>query len=205
MIHLCTMIAIFKLGTLFLCVLPHLIYFQCLSCQLMVTIIPSRRNCQNSALCQGNVKQQKRLESHENEFRFCYLMINLPSLKSIGFGDAGDVFIRHRIDSKSGYITNQLACPPGTRLPSFLLCVTPQFFSSPWLRRKCSDFKVQSLSGFRAGSAISYSAYVFPDKWVNSLFHQWYLPTALLNAVVCTAISCYSRCSENVCMCLCEW
>lgn len=43
------------------------------------------------------------------------------------------------------------------------------------------------------GSAITYSAYIFPDKWVNSTFHQLYVPIAVLNTVVCTALSCYSR------------
>lgn len=49
-----------------------------------------------------------------------------------------------------------------------------------------------------SGSAISYSAYVFPDKWVNSFFHQWYIPIAMLNTVICTAIACYSRYNENI-------
>lgn len=44
-----------------------------------------------------------------------------------------------------------------------------------------------------AGSAISYSAYVFPDKWVNGVFHQWFLTLAVLNTLVCTSLSCYSR------------
>lgn len=44
-----------------------------------------------------------------------------------------------------------------------------------------------------AGSAISYSAYIFPDKWVNGWFHQWFVTLAVLNMVICTSMSCYSR------------
>ncbi|KAF3686671.1 Membrane progestin receptor gamma-B [Channa argus] len=43
------------------------------------------------------------------------------------------------------------------------------------------------------GSAITYSAYVFPDKWVNSFFHQCYIPIAVLNTIICTSLACYSR------------
>jgi hypothetical protein len=43
------------------------------------------------------------------------------------------------------------------------------------------------------GSAITYSAYVIPDKWVNSSFHQYYIPIAVVNTVICTALACYSR------------
>ncbi|XP_075875606.1 membrane progestin receptor gamma-B isoform X2 [Nelusetta ayraudi] len=64
---------------------------------------------------------------------------------------------------------------------------------SPRARHICFFFDYGAVSFYALGSAISYSAYVFPDKWVNGLFHQWYLPIALLNTVVCTAMSCYSR------------
>ncbi|KAK5874277.1 hypothetical protein PBY51_019240 [Eleginops maclovinus] len=57
----------------------------------------------------------------------------------------------------------------------------------------CFFFDYGALSFYSLGSAISYSAYVFPDKWVNSFFHQWYVPMAMLNTVVCTGLACYSR------------
>lgn len=49
-----------------------------------------------------------------------------------------------------------------------------------------------------AGSAIIYSAYVFPDKWVNSFLHQCYVPMAMLNTVICTGLACYSRYGERI-------
>ncbi len=49
-----------------------------------------------------------------------------------------------------------------------------------------------------AGSAIIYSAYVFPDKWVNSFFHQCYIPIAVFNTVICTCLACYSRYGEKI-------
>lgn len=43
------------------------------------------------------------------------------------------------------------------------------------------------------GSAITYSSYSFPDKWVNSTFHKYYVPIAVVNSVISTALACYSR------------
>lgn len=43
------------------------------------------------------------------------------------------------------------------------------------------------------GSAMTYSAYVVPDKWVNSTFHLCYIPIAVFNTVICTGLACYSR------------
>uniref|UniRef100_A0A3Q3VJ30 Progestin and adipoQ receptor family member VI n=1 Tax=Mola mola TaxID=94237 RepID=A0A3Q3VJ30_MOLML len=60
-------------------------------------------------------------------------------------------------------------------------------------RHICFFFDYGALSFYSLGSAISYSAYVFPDKWVNGVFHQSYLPIALLNSVLCTSVACYSR------------
>ncbi|KAF3832906.1 hypothetical protein F7725_026571 [Dissostichus mawsoni] len=60
-------------------------------------------------------------------------------------------------------------------------------------RHICFFFDYGALSFYSLGSAISYSAYVFPDEWVNSLFHQCYVPMAVLNTVVCTGLACYSR------------
>ncbi|KFP43869.1 Membrane progestin receptor gamma-B, partial [Chlamydotis macqueenii] len=43
------------------------------------------------------------------------------------------------------------------------------------------------------GTAPYSSAYVFPAEWVNSTFHRCYVPIAMLNTVVSTGLSCYSR------------
>ncbi|KAG8440810.1 hypothetical protein GDO86_006519 [Hymenochirus boettgeri] len=50
-----------------------------------------------------------------------------------------------------------------------------------------------ALSLYSLGSAIAYSAYVFPDRWVGSSFHLWFVSSAVLNAVICTGLACYSR------------
>ncbi|KAM7424492.1 hypothetical protein PAMA_000708 [Pampus argenteus] len=63
-------------------------------------------------------------------------------------------------------------------------------------RHICFFFDYGALSFYSLGSAITYSAYVFPDKWENSLFHQCYIPIAVLNTVICTALACYSRFPE---------
>ncbi|KFV13548.1 Membrane progestin receptor gamma-B, partial [Pterocles gutturalis] len=43
------------------------------------------------------------------------------------------------------------------------------------------------------GSALAYSAYIFPEEWVDSTFHRCYVPAAVFNSVVSTSLSCYSR------------
>uniref|UniRef100_UPI003AAE7D4C membrane progestin receptor gamma-B isoform X2 n=1 Tax=Centroberyx gerrardi TaxID=166262 RepID=UPI003AAE7D4C len=63
-------------------------------------------------------------------------------------------------------------------------------------RHICFFFDYGALSFYSLGSAITYSAYVFPDKWVDSIFHQCYIPIAVLNTVICTALACYSRFPE---------
>ncbi|XP_069561742.1 membrane progestin receptor gamma-B isoform X2 [Brachyistius frenatus] len=63
-------------------------------------------------------------------------------------------------------------------------------------RHICFFFDYGALSFYSLGSAIVYSAYVFPDKWVNGSFHQWYVHIAVLNTVVCTTLACYSRFPE---------
>lgn len=63
----------------------------------------------------------------------------------------------------------------------------------------CSKFTFFTvICCYTTGSAISYTAYIFPDKWVNGFFHQCYLPIAVLNTLLCTTLSCYSRCDEKV-------
>lgn len=43
------------------------------------------------------------------------------------------------------------------------------------------------------GSALAYSAYVFPAEWLDSTFHHCYIPIAVFNTVISTSLSCYSR------------
>ncbi|XP_047219510.1 membrane progestin receptor gamma-B isoform X1 [Girardinichthys multiradiatus] len=68
-------------------------------------------------------------------------------------------------------------------------------FSTMSLRARhiCFFFDYGALSLYSLGSAIVYSLYAFPDKWLNSSFHQWYIPIAVANTVICTVLACYSR------------
>lgn len=43
------------------------------------------------------------------------------------------------------------------------------------------------------GSAIAYSAYTFPDALVHTTFHDYYVTLAVLNTIISTGLSCYSR------------
>lgn len=43
------------------------------------------------------------------------------------------------------------------------------------------------------GSAIAYCAYSFPDTLVRATFRDYYLTLAVLNTIVSTGLSCYSR------------
>ncbi|XP_050568958.1 membrane progestin receptor gamma isoform X3 [Cygnus atratus] len=60
-------------------------------------------------------------------------------------------------------------------------------------RHICYFFDYAALSMYSLGSALAYSAYVFPDEWVSSTFHHCYVPIAVFNTVVSTSLSCYSR------------
>ncbi|XP_009873971.1 PREDICTED: membrane progestin receptor gamma-like, partial [Apaloderma vittatum] len=60
-------------------------------------------------------------------------------------------------------------------------------------RHICYFFDYAALSIYSLGSALAYSAYVFPAEWVNSTFHHCYVPIAVFNTVVSTSLSCYSR------------
>ncbi|KAF5907616.1 kinesin-like protein KIF23 isoform X3, partial [Clarias magur] len=60
-------------------------------------------------------------------------------------------------------------------------------------RHICFFFDYGALSFYSLGSAITYSSYVFPEKWVNSVFHKYYIPIAMLNSVLSTGLACYSR------------
>lgn len=60
-------------------------------------------------------------------------------------------------------------------------------------RHICFFFDYAALSFYSLGSAVVYSAYVFPDKWVNGSFHRCFVPIAVFNTIVCTILACYSR------------
>lgn len=46
---------------------------------------------------------------------------------------------------------------------------------------------------FSPGSAIAYSAYAFPDALMRTTFCDYYVTLAVLNTIVSTGLSCYSR------------
>ncbi|NXC26834.1 MPRGB protein, partial [Campylorhamphus procurvoides] len=60
-------------------------------------------------------------------------------------------------------------------------------------RHICYFFDYAALSMYSLGSALAYSAYVFPLEWVGSTFHHCYVPVATLNTILSTSLSCYSR------------
>ncbi|XP_072807255.1 membrane progestin receptor gamma isoform X6 [Vicugna pacos] len=60
-------------------------------------------------------------------------------------------------------------------------------------RHICYFLDYGAVSLFSLGSAIAYSAYVFPDSLVCSTFHDYYVGLAVLSAVTSTGLSCYSR------------
>ncbi|XP_076852158.1 membrane progestin receptor gamma-B-like isoform X1 [Brachyhypopomus gauderio] len=68
-------------------------------------------------------------------------------------------------------------------------------FSSMSMRARhlCFFFDYGALSLYSLGSAITYSAYVMPDAWVKGPFHMCYVPMAIFNTTLCTAMACYSR------------
>ncbi|XP_056317628.1 membrane progestin receptor gamma-B isoform X2 [Danio aesculapii] len=66
-------------------------------------------------------------------------------------------------------------------------------------RHICYFFDYGALSFYSLGSAISYSAYVFPDAWLSSSFHAYYIPVAVFNTILSTSLACYSRFSERQC------
>ncbi|XP_072258663.1 membrane progestin receptor gamma isoform X2 [Pyxicephalus adspersus] len=64
-------------------------------------------------------------------------------------------------------------------------------------RHICFFLDYGALSLYSLGSAIAYSAYVFPDRWVNSAFHLYFVPLAVFNTIISTGMSCYSRFPEE--------
>ncbi|XP_018108813.1 membrane progestin receptor gamma-B isoform X2 [Xenopus laevis] len=63
-------------------------------------------------------------------------------------------------------------------------------------RHICFFLDYGAVSLYSLGAAIAYSAYVFPDRWVGGTFHRWYVPCAVMNTIICTALACYSRIPE---------
>ncbi|KAL2094054.1 hypothetical protein ACEWY4_011366 [Coilia grayii] len=60
-------------------------------------------------------------------------------------------------------------------------------------RHICFFFDYGAISLYSLGSAVAYSSYTFPEKWVNSTFHHWYVSLAVLNSIICTTLACCSR------------
>ncbi|NWW79615.1 MPRGB protein, partial [Climacteris rufus] len=60
-------------------------------------------------------------------------------------------------------------------------------------RHICYFCDYAALSLYSLGSALAYSAYVFPLEWVGSTFHDCYIPVAVFNTIISTGLSCYSR------------
>ncbi|KAG5274063.1 hypothetical protein AALO_G00158740 [Alosa alosa] len=68
-------------------------------------------------------------------------------------------------------------------------------FSSMSVRARhiCFFFDYGAITLYSLGSAVVYSSYAFPERWVNNTLHRWYVPIAVLNSVICTALACCSR------------
>ncbi|KAM8804360.1 membrane progestin receptor gamma [Eudromia elegans] len=60
-------------------------------------------------------------------------------------------------------------------------------------RHVCYFLDYAALGTYSLGSALAYSAYVFPREWLGGTFHLCYVPIAVLNAVLGTGLACYSR------------
>ncbi|XP_061451371.1 membrane progestin receptor gamma isoform X2 [Rhineura floridana] len=63
-------------------------------------------------------------------------------------------------------------------------------------RHICYFFDYGALTLYSLGSAVAYSAYIFPEEWINSTFHHYYVSIAVLNTILTTSLSCYSRFTE---------
>lgn len=60
-------------------------------------------------------------------------------------------------------------------------------------RHICYFLDYGAVNLFSLGSAIAYSAYTFPDTLVCTTFHDYYVAMAVLNTILSTGLSCYSR------------
>nr|XP_019581201.1 PREDICTED: membrane progestin receptor gamma isoform X2 [Rhinolophus sinicus] len=61
------------------------------------------------------------------------------------------------------------------------------------VRHICYFLDYGAVNLFSLGSAIAYSAYAFPDVLVCTTFRDFYVTLAVLNTIVSTGLSCYSR------------
>ncbi|XP_069842482.1 membrane progestin receptor gamma isoform X1 [Dendropsophus ebraccatus] len=77
--------------------------------------------------------------------------------------------------------------------PLMSTCAHTFSVMSTQARHICFFMDYGALSLYSLGSAIAYSTYIFPDRWVNSTFHQWFVSWAVFNSVISTGLSCYSR------------
>ncbi|XP_073918134.1 membrane progestin receptor gamma isoform X2 [Castor canadensis] len=60
-------------------------------------------------------------------------------------------------------------------------------------RHICYFLDYGAVNLFSLGSAIAYSAYTFPDALVHTTFRDYYVALAVLNTILSTGLSCYSR------------
>ncbi|XP_072595099.1 membrane progestin receptor gamma isoform X2 [Vulpes vulpes] len=60
-------------------------------------------------------------------------------------------------------------------------------------RHICYFLDYGAVNLFSLGSAIAYSAYSIPDVMVHTTFHDYYVTLAVLNTIISTGLSCYSR------------
>ncbi|KAM5338779.1 membrane progestin receptor gamma isoform 2-T5 [Glossophaga mutica] len=60
-------------------------------------------------------------------------------------------------------------------------------------RHICYFLDYGAVNLFSLGSAIAYCAYSFPDTLVRATFRDYYLTLAVLNTIISTGLSCYSR------------
>ncbi|XP_063781591.1 membrane progestin receptor gamma isoform X2 [Pseudophryne corroboree] len=81
--------------------------------------------------------------------------------------------------------------------PLMSTCAHTFSVMSTQARHICFFLDYGALSLYSLGSAIAYSAYVFPDRWVNSIFHQWFVSCAVFNSIISTGMACYSRFPEE--------
>uniref|UniRef100_G3U436 Progestin and adipoQ receptor family member 6 n=1 Tax=Loxodonta africana TaxID=9785 RepID=G3U436_LOXAF len=85
----------------------------------------------------------------------------------------------------------------------FASCCAHTFSSmSPRARHICYFLDYGALSLYSLGGApaaccaFAYAAYSMPASWLNGRLHQLFVPTAALNSLLCTGLSCYSRFPE---------
>ncbi|GCC16469.1 hypothetical protein chiPu_0021870 [Chiloscyllium punctatum] len=64
---------------------------------------------------------------------------------------------------------------------------------SAHVRHVCYFLDYGALSLYSLGCAVSYRAYIMPDRWINSTLHCYFTHVAVFNSLVCTTLSCYSR------------